>query len=448
MALVEEIVDLAMRFTQQMEEAVERNRAESGQLAFLEEACVEFGRAVARAALRSRIDVGGTGDEGPRRLGACGHEQVYQRDAPRVLRTLVGEVSYRRAYYYCRKCGGSCCPKDEALGQSARQISPGVERCIALASAHLSFETAASLLDHLARVQITGRQCETVAEAVGDEADRREDEAVKAARLKPLPAPAGPRPAREPRTFVLEMDGVMAGLRGGIWEEVKAGVLFELGQRVQISTDRFELLSRQRCEYHGPVEGFRDRVWALLHRAGVGAEDHVVIVADGAEWIDGIAEWLLPGARRILDFYHASERVWAVAGLKFSAGSAKAKSFARDKLTALKAGEVARIIASFKRLKLESEQAGAERDTAVAYFDKRRDQMDYGKFKAEGLPIGSGAVEGTCKYLVSARCKQAGMRWSHEGLDAILALRCWVLNGRLDELCPKPHVPIEFKVAA
>jgi hypothetical protein len=115
---------------------------------------------------------------------------------------------------------------------------------------------------------------------------------------------------REPRTYLLEMDGVMAGLRGGTWEEVKVGVLFELGHRVEISSGRFEVLARQRCEYHGSVEVFRERVWAMLHRAGVRAEDRIVVIGDGAEWIESIVEWLFVGATQILDFYHVSERVW------------------------------------------------------------------------------------------------------------------------------------------
>jgi len=448
MTLMEEIVDLVTQFTQQIEQMAEQNPAQEARLAFKEEAAVEFGRAVARVALRRQIEAGGTGYEGSRRLGACGHEQVFVRLAPRSLRTLVGEVRYRRAYYYCRRCGESCCPKDELLGQSGRQLSPGVERCVALLGAHLSFATSSHLLEEIARVSLTDRQCETVSEGIGAEADRREQAEVEATRHTPLPAPIGPRPLRQPRTFILEMDGVMAGLRGGAWEEVKVGVLFELGQSVEISSGRFELLSRQRCEYHGSVESFRERVWALLHRVGVRAEDRIVVVGDGAEWIEGIVEWLFVGATQILDFYHVSERVWAVAGLRFGAGSTQAIAFAHEKLVALKAGDVASVIASFKRLKLEAEEADAARNDVVAYFDTRREQMAYGQFKSEGLPIGSGAVEGSCKYLVSARCKQAGMRWSSDGLDDVLALRCWVLNGRLGELCPKPHVPIEFKAAA
>src|SRR5207253_512543 len=127
----------------------------------------------------------------------------------------------------------SCCPKDELLGQGPRQLSPGVERCVALLGAHLPFATSAHLLEQLVRVSLTDRQCETVAEAVGAEADRREAAAVEATRQKPLPATVGSTPVRQRRTFILEMDGVMAGLRGGAWEEVKVGVLFELSHRVE-----------------------------------------------------------------------------------------------------------------------------------------------------------------------------------------------------------------------
>jgi hypothetical protein len=40
------------------------------------------------------------------------------------------------------------------------------------------------------------------------------------------------------------------------------------------------------------------------------------------------------------------------------------------------------------------------------------------------------------------------MRWTADGLDAILALRCWILNERLDELRPKPKVKIDWGQAA
>ena len=82
------------------------------------------------------------------------------------------------------------------------------------------------------------------------------------------------------------------------------------------------------------------------------------------------------------------------------------------------------------------------------YLRERQAQMRYGEYQEASLPIGSGAIESTCKQMVTARCKQAGMRWSEKGADAILALRSFVLNERLDELCRKPAISLDWAKAA
>jgi len=46
--------------------------------------------------------------------------------------------------------------------------------------------------------------------------------------------------------------------------------------------------------------------------------------------------------------------------------------------------------------------------------------MDYPRYEALGLPIGSGEVEAQCKPLVQSRCKQTGMRWHSGGVEALL----------------------------
>jgi len=44
--------------------------------------------------------------------------------------------------------------------------------------------------------------------------------------------------------------------------------------------------------------------------------------------------------------------------------------------------------------------------------------------------------------------RQRCARWSEDGGDAILALRSFVLNDRLDELCPKPTISLDWAAAA
>ena len=48
--------------------------------------------------------------------------------------------------------------------------------------------------------------------------------------------------------------------------------------------------------------------------------------------------------------------------------------------------------------------------------------------------IGSGPVEAACKVVVGQRLKRAGMRWCGPGADAILAVRCTILNHQPEQL--------------
>ncbi|MDQ3036029.1 MAG: hypothetical protein M3Y87_26740, partial [Myxococcota bacterium] len=54
------------------------------------------------------------------------------------------------------------------------------------------------------------------------------------------------------------------------------------------------------------------------------------------------------------------------------------------------------------------------------------------KWRSEGLPIGSGLVEASCKTLVAQRLKLSGMRWGSRGAQAILTMRGWDQSERFD----------------
>ena len=88
------------------------------------------------------------------------------------------------------------------------------------------------------------------------------------------------------------------------------------------------------------------------------------------------------------------------------------------------------MLAALAALAPSTEEATGAIDDARTYFTRNAARMDYPRFVARHLPIGTGAVESSCKCLVEARLKQAGMRWGVPGSQAIASLRAVQRSGR------------------
>ena len=73
----------------------------------------------------------------------------------------------------------------------------------------------------------------------------------------------------------------------------------------------------------------------------------------------------------------------------------------------------------------------------IRYISTNEEQMRYDIFREKGYDIGSGSVEGACKYVVGKRLKQSGMIWKRQGSSSILALRITWLNEMWDQLWQK-----------
>ncbi len=59
--------------------------------------------------------------------------------------------------------------------------------------------------------------------------------------------------------------------------------------------------------------------------------------------------------------------------------------------------------------------------------------MRYPKFHAQGLCTSTGVLEAGCKVAIGTRLKRAGMLWTVDGANAIIALRCCKLSGRYED---------------
>ncbi len=59
----------------------------------------------------------------------------------------------------------------------------------------------------------------------------------------------------------------------------------------------------------------------------------------------------------------------------------------------------------------------------INYFSNNCARMAYDQYQKQNLPIGSGKVEGSCKYVVGKRFKGSAMRWKKADNQKVLKAR-------------------------
>jgi len=130
----------------------------------------------------------------------------------------------------------------------------------------------------------------------------------------------------------------------------------------------------------------------------------------------------------ILDLFHAYEHLWEAGRAVFDTPDALVAWVEPLKDALYEEGAPA-VLAALDALVPPSPAAADMRRRERAYFADNAARMDYPRYVAAHLPIGSGAVEPMGKTLIEARAKGAGMRWTRVGLQAVATLRAVRASG-------------------
>ena len=174
---------------------------------------------------------------------------------------------------------------------------------------------------------------------------------------------------------------------------------------------------------------FARRIRREAKRRGFDTAPRRVVLGDGAPWIWNFADEHFPGAIQIVDLFHAKGHLFEVAKAIYGPGSEVGEHWAKQQRDALDAGRVDDVIGALRSHAATCEEARKD----VGYFSTNRERMNYPKFRAMGLCVATGVVEGGCKHIIATRLKRAGMRWTVTGANAIIALRCAVESNRFDD---------------
>ena len=380
-------------------------------------AVLAIGARLLAAALGAR----GTGQAGPTNDCACGAAARFEGYRPKQVQTMVGWITVRRAYYTCATCGHGHCPLDASLGVARDSLSPGVRRLSCRLGALLPFAEAAATLAETARLQLSASTVRRVTEAVGTRSEHALAATITRAWATGLPAVDAPPPDR----LYVAMDGVRILGTDGAGREVKVGVVVPVRQTAG-GKDRAPASYAAGLE---PAARFGPRLALAAHQRGAEGATTVAVLGDGAEWIWNLAAEHFPTAVQIVDWFHASERIWALGRALFGDGTPATATWVAQQLDRLAQGAAASLAREWQALPCRGE-AVAVRDEQVTYFTNQAPRMAYARYRAAGWDIGSGMVESACKHLIGAREKGPGMRWSDAGAQAVAAVRVLLFNNQ------------------
>jgi hypothetical protein len=382
---------------------------------------------------------------------AKGRVLSYSEEGEGLFYSIFGEVAYRRSYY-CGE-GHGWYPMDAALNLPEKGPSDLRRKMTDELLLHMSYADATEFLARYFPVPVStrcARQC-----AIADSAD-----------AKAYYDQAGPLPICDEATIlVVEADGKgVPMVRPGPAETPEPGQPAEPKKRqgkkkdatvVSVSTHIPFVRTPEQvaASLFGDTDAYPDaapetvrnkRVWATLEAKadalkmarqwndqadGKQIQAHIALT-DGLPGLQNAVTAEFAKHTLVLDLMHPLTYLWKAADAHFAAGPAKSDWSRRSVLTLLQ-GQGAQIIEEIDNwLETTTNQKQIDiLETAAGYLERNLPYMRYDEYLKAGWPIATGIIEGACRHIVKDRCERSGMRWTPEGAEAILHLRCVDHNG-------------------
>jgi hypothetical protein len=416
------------------------------------------GREVVRRCLQAHLDARGDGDVGQAIVveGADGPMLLsHKRLHTRTVISLFGELRHTRVGYGARG-HASVHPLDAELGLPGRCYSYEFQRRLVKAAVCGPFEEAVALMAEMTGVVVPKRSAEQIL------ADAAVDfEAFYAGRASKAPEPeeilVGAIDCKG--IPMVKPDGAERVARRTKGQKINkkkmatVAAVFSQAPRVRTATDVIDSLfgetslhksERRRRPSHKRVwasltagkDGFIADVRAEMDRRDPDHHHTWVMVTDGERALQRRVAASFEGVTLVLDLLHVTEKLWRAAHALHPEGSPEATAFVRERLERILTGRVSQVVKGLRQIVTKRHLSGNKAKAlrgAADYLYANRGRMRYDIYLANGWPIASGAVEGTCKTLVRDRLERSGMRWCTTGAEPMLKMRAVYLSGDFDD---------------
>jgi len=328
---------------------------------------------------------------------------------PKTYQCPFGEIELSRHVYQSNQGGSTYCPLDNdarilvfSTPKFAKMVS---QKYSQIGSTHVQRDLKENHGREISRTFI-----QDITRAVGEVASS------KSWKYTPSVSPS------EVKSIGISLDGACMLLRKDGWRQAMVGSISlynEKGERIHTS-----------YHAHAPEYGKETFYSNFTKEIETVKKNYpgktCVGVADGAA-----DNWTF--LRRfvdeeVLDFFHATEYLAKASKAAFKR-KFEGKEWLKQSCHTLKhETDGAKILLEeMKKLRKKriSKEKKEEINTAITYFSNHLEQMNYSSYLSKNLPIGSGVIEAACKVIVKQRMCNSGMRWTDEGANNVLILRCF-----------------------
>jgi hypothetical protein len=352
-----------------------------------------------------------------------------------------------------------------------------------------SFAAAAAALDRLAELSLSAKHVQRLTERLGRERAAQRDREVarrKAGTLKPAhaQAPAVAVIHVDAGKVQLRAEDGRPGVRQPRWADTKVACLQTLTARAgkadpqpqppaafldpprvvrlcqeiaqvrsdpttrptappsghrrgrRASASRPRVLVRTAVATTRPVEDFGWMVAAEATRRGFYQAPRRAILGDGGNWIGPLGQQHFTGWVQVLDFVHLLTHLHAAAMAACRGQGPRAWALYEELLRAAWAGKVEPVQAALQkqlaRLGPPPDESAGDTPRRVvsltlAYVTANAGRMEYPRYRREGLPVSSAAVESLIKQF-NQRVKGTEKFWLRGGAEAVLQVRAAYLS--------------------
>jgi hypothetical protein len=184
----------------------------------------------------------------------------------------------------------------------------------------------------------------------------------------------------------------------------------------------------------------------------------VLFVADGADVLWSLQAEFFPDALQCLDWFHAVEKLWDVGKAlcrKTRTKRSALETWVAEQKKRLRKGQLQEIIDELEQALAATPVTGPGNKyrrevlgTVHKHFVKNAHRMKYAELRRQDLEISSGVIEGAVRHLVGVRLDGPGMRWSRDRAEAVLHLRCVLINGMWNDFASHLEKQADFRLKA